>query len=53
MGSVLNGLILILFVTGYAILVVPVFIILLIADAIKENRYFRLPDSGIMQNLEA
>ena len=49
----LNGLILILFVTGYAILVVPAFLVLMIADLMKDNRYFKMPDSSIMQNLEA
>jgi len=53
MGNVLNGLILILFFAGYAILVVPAFVILLIADAIKGNRYFKMSDPEIMQNLEA
>jgi len=53
MGNVLNGIILILFVTGYAIMVIPAFVILLIADLIKESRYFKMPDPGIMQNLEA
>jgi hypothetical protein len=53
MGNVLNGLVLILFFAGYAILVVPAFVILLIADAIKGNRYFKMPDPEIMQNLEA
>jgi len=53
MGNVLNGIILILFVAGYAILVIPACVILLIADALKGNRYVKMPDSGIMQNLEA
>jgi len=53
MGNVLNGIILVLFVAGYAILIIPAFLVLTIADAIKGNRYFKLPDPGIMQNFEA
>lgn len=53
MGNLLNGIILIFFVAGYAILIVPAFLILTIADLIKGNRYLKMPDPGIMQNFEA
>jgi hypothetical protein len=53
MGNVFNALILILFVISYALLIVPAFLILFIADAIKEKRPVRLFDSNIFQKLEA
>ncbi len=52
MEKLLNALYLILFVLSYAILIVPALIILVIADAIKENRFIKVFDNKIMQNLE-
>jgi len=53
MGNVLNALIFFLFVICYAILVVPAFVILVIADVIKENRNIKMFDANILHNLEA
>jgi hypothetical protein len=52
MGNVLNTLNLILFFICYAILILPVFIILIIADVIKKKRFIKMFDYNIMQNFE-
>ncbi len=52
MVKVLNALNFILFILGYGLLIVPAFIILVIADAIKKNRLIKIFDYNIMQNFE-
>jgi hypothetical protein len=52
MRNILNAFNLILFVICYVILIIPALIILVIADAVKENRFIKLLDYNIMQKFE-
>lgn len=52
MEKLLGVLNLTLFIAGYVILVVPVLIILLIADMIKERGSVKMFDTEMMQNFE-
>jgi len=52
MEKVLNILSLTLFIVSYALLIIPAFIILLIADAVKERGSVKIFDADMMQNFE-